>query len=380
MAQNEMLAMILAGGRGSRLKDLTTKVAKPAVFYGGKYRIIDFPLSNCANSGIDVVGVLTQYESVLLNSYVAQDGRWGLDSKDSGVYVLTPREKADQDLDVFRGTADAISQNIDFIDTYDPEYLLILSGDHIYKMNYSKMLDYHKQMHADATIAVRGVPMREASRFGIMNTDGKGRIIEFEEKPAKPKSNLASMGIYIFSWKLLRKMLVEDMKNPDSDHDFGKDIIPRMLNEKRGLFAYEFKGYWKDVGTIDSLWEANMDLLDSKNSLNLNDSSWLIYTEDVSTLPQYIGKEAKIKKAYITQGVRVEGSVTNSVLFTGAVVGKGAKIIDSVLMPGVVVEEGATVTRALVAENIHIGKKARVGSKNSENIELVAKNVKGGTK
>ena len=380
MAQNEMLAMILAGGRGSRLKDLTTKVAKPAVFYGGKYRIIDFPLSNCANSGIDVVGVLTQYESVLLNSYVAQDGRWGLDSKDSGVYVLTPREKADQGLDVFRGTADAISQNIDFIDTYDPEYLLILSGDHIYKMNYSKMLDYHKQMHADATIAVRGVPMREASRFGIMNTDGKGRIIEFEEKPAKPKSNLASMGIYIFSWKLLRKMLVEDMKNPDSDHDFGKDIIPRMLNEKKGLFAYEFKGYWKDVGTIDSLWEANMDLLDPKNSLNLNDSSWLIYTEDVSTLPQYIGKDAKIKKAYITQGVRVEGSVTNSVLFTGAIVGKGAKIVDSVLMPGVVVEEGATVTRALVAENVHIGKKARVGSRNSENIELVAKNVKGGTK
>ena len=380
MAQNEMLAMILAGGRGSRLKDLTTKVAKPAVFYGGKYRIIDFPLSNCANSGINVVGVLTQYESVLLNSYVAQDGRWGLDSKDSGVYVLTPREKADQGLDVFRGTADAISQNIDFIDTYDPEYLLILSGDHIYKMNYSKMLDYHKQMHADATIAVRGVPMREASRFGIMNTDGKGKIIEFEEKPAKPKSNLASMGIYIFSWKPLRKMLVEDMKNPDSDHDFGKDIIPRMLNEKKGLFAYEFKGYWKDVGTIDSLWEANMDLLDPKNSLNLNDSSWLIYTEDVSTLPQYIGKDAKIKKAYITQGVRVEGSVTNSVLFTGAIVGKGAKIVDSVLMPGVVVEEGATVTRALVAENVHIGKKARVGSRNSENIELVAKNVKGGTK
>jgi glucose-1-phosphate adenylyltransferase len=375
-----MLAMILAGGRGSRLKDLTTKVAKPAVFYGGKYRIIDFPLSNCANSGIDVVGVLTQYESVLLNSYVAQDGRWGLDTRDSGVYVLTPREKADQGLDVFRGTADAISQNIDFIDTYDPEYLLILSGDHIYKMNYSKMLDYHKQMHADATIAVRSVPMREASRFGIMNTDGKGKIIEFEEKPAKPKSNLASMGIYIFSWKLLRKMLIDDMKNPDSDHDFGKDIIPRMLNEKRGLFAYEFKGYWKDVGTIDSLWEANMDLLDPKNPLNLNDSSWLIYTEDVSTLPQYIGKDAKIKKAYITQGVRVEGSVTNSVLFTGAVIGKGAKVVDSVIMPGVVIEEGATVTRALVAEDVHIGKKAKVGSKNSESIELVAKNVKGGTK
>ncbi len=379
MAQNEMLAMILAGGRGSRLKDLTTKVAKPAVYYGGKYRIIDFPLSNCANSGINTVGVLTQYESVLLNSYVAQDGRWGLDSKDSGVYVLTPREKADEGLDVYRGTADAISQNIDFIDNYDPEYLLILSGDHIYKMNYDQMLDYHKQMKAEATIAVRPVPLKEASRFGIMNTDGKGKIVEFEEKPAKPKSNLASMGIYIFNWKSLRKMLVEDMKNPESNHDFGKDIIPTMLNDKKALYAYEFKGYWKDVGTIDSLWEANMDLLDPKNPLNLNDSSWLIYTEDVSTLPQYIGKEAKIKCAYITQGVRVEGSVTNSVLFTGAVVGKNAKVVDSVLMPGAVVEDGAQVTRALVAENVRIGQKAKVGSKTSDSIELVAKNVKGGT-
>lgn len=380
MAQNEMLAMILAGGRGSRLKDLTAKVAKPAVYYGGKYRIIDFPLSNCANSGIDVVGVLTQYESVLLNSYVAQDGRWGLDSKDSGVYVLTPREKADEGLDVYRGTADAISQNIDFIDAYNPEYLLILSGDHIYKMNYSKMLAYHKEHNADATIAVRGVPMKEASRFGIMNTDHKGRIIEFEEKPAKPKSNLASMGIYIFDWKLLRKMLVDDMNNPNSDHDFGKDIIPRMLNEKKDLFAYEFSGYWKDVGTIDSLWEANMDLLDPKNELNLNDSSWLIYTEDVSTLPQYIGQNAKVKRAYITQGVQIEGSVTNSVLFTGAVVKQGAKVVDSVIMPGAVIEEGAVVTRALVAENVRIGKKAKVGQKNSENIILVASNVKGGNK
>ena len=379
MAQNEMLAMILAGGRGSRLKDLTTKVAKPAVYYGGKYRIIDFPLSNCANSGINTVGVLTQYESVLLNSYVAQDGRWGLDSKDSGVYVLTPREKADEGLDVYRGTADAISQNIDFIDNYDPEYLLILSGDHIYKMNYDQMLDYHKEMNAEATIAVRPVPLKEASRFGIMNTDGHGKIVEFEEKPAKPKSNLASMGIYIFNWKPLRKMLVEDMKNPESNHDFGKDIIPKMLADEKALYAYEFKGYWKDVGTIDSLWEANMDLLDPKNSLNLNDSSWLIYTEDISTLPQYIGKDAKIKCAYITQGVRVEGSVTNSVLFTGAVVGKNAKVTDSVLMPGVVVEDGAQVTRALVAENVRIGQKAKVGGKNSESIELVAKNVKGGT-
>ncbi len=297
MAQSNMLAMILAGGRGSRLHELTSKVAKPAVFYGGKYRIIDFPLSNCANSGIDVVGVLTQYESVLLNSYVADGGRWGLDTRDSGVYVLTPREKADEGLDVYRGTADAISQNIDFIDSYDPEYLLVLSGDHIYKMNYDRMLDYHKKNNADATIAVIGVPMKEASRFGIMNTDETGRIVEFEEKPEHPKSNLASMGIYIFNWKLMRKMLIEDMKNPDSDHDFGKDFIPKMLGNGERLFAYEFKGYWKEVGTIDSLWEANMDLLDNKNRLNLHDPTWKIYTEDASALPQYIGPDAKIKEA-----------------------------------------------------------------------------------
>ena len=246
--------MILAGGRGSRLHDLTNKVAKPAVSYGGKYRIVDFPLSNCANSGIDVVGVLTQYESVLLNSYVAAGRRWGLDTKDSGVYVLPPREKADANLDVYRGTADAISQNIDFIDNYDPEYLLVLSGDHIYKMNYAKMLEYHKEHNADATIAVIGVPMKEASRFGIMNTDETGRIVEFEEKPAQPKSNLASMGIYIFNWKLLRKLLLADMKNPDSNHDFGKDIIPTLLNDGKTLVAWQFEGYWKDVGTIDSLW------------------------------------------------------------------------------------------------------------------------------
>lgn len=253
MKQNNMLAMILAGGRGSRLHELTNKVAKPAVSYGGKYRIVDFPLSNCANSGIDIVGVLTQYESVLLNSYVAAGGRWGLDARESGVFVLPPREKADADLDVYRGTADAISQNIDFIDNYDPEYVLILSGDHIYKMNYAKMLAYHKEMNADATIAVIEVPMKEASRFGIMNTDSEGRIVEFEEKPEHPKSNLASMGIYIFNWKLLRKMLLTDMKDSDSHHDFGKDIIPHLLADNRTLAAYKYQGYWKDVGTIDSL-------------------------------------------------------------------------------------------------------------------------------
>ena len=378
MKQNSMLAMILAGGRGSRLHDLTNKVAKPAVSYGGKYRIIDFPLSNCANSGIDVVGVLTQYESVELNSYVAAGGRWGLDSKDSGVYVLPPREKADTGLDVYRGTADAISQNIDFIDQYDPEYLLVLSGDHIYKMNYDKMLAFHKERQADATIAVIEVPLKEASRFGIMNTDGEtDRITEFVEKPPVPESNLASMGIYIFNWKLRRKLLLADMKNPDSNHDFGKDIIPTLLGDEKRLFAYRFKGYWKDVGTIDSLWEANMDLLSPDNELDLSDLTWKIYTEDVTALPQYIGTEARIQNAYITQGCVIEGEVTNSVIFTGAKVRPGAKVIDSVLMPGAIVEDGAVVIRALVANGVNIGKGALVGSADSEHIELIAKRVKG---
>lgn len=378
MKQNSMLAMILAGGRGSRLHDLTNKVAKPAVSYGGKYRIIDFPLSNCANSGIDVVGVLTQYESVELNSYVAAGGRWGLDSKDSGVYVLPPREKADTGLDVYRGTADAISQNIDFIDQYDPEYLLVLSGDHIYKMNYDKMLAFHKERQADATIAVIEVPLKEASRFGIMNTDGEtDRITEFVEKPPVPESNLASMGIYIFNWKLLRKLLLADMKNPDSNHDFGKDIIPTLLGDEKRLFAYRFKGYWKDVGTIDSLWEANMDLLSPDNELDLSDLTWKIYTEDVTALPQYIGTEARIQNAYITQGCVIEGEVTNSVIFTGAKVRPGAKVIDSVLMPGAIVEDGAAVIRALVANGVNIGKGALAGSADSEHIELIAKRVKG---
>ena len=313
-----------------------------------------------------------------MNSYVAAGGRWGLDAKDSGVYVLPPREKADVGLDVYRGTADAISQNIDFIDSRSPEYLLILSGDHIYKMNYAQMLAFHKASKADATIAVIEVPIKEASRFGIMNTDGEtDQIVEFEEKPAEPKSNLASMGIYIFNWKLLRKMLLADMKNPDSNHDFGKDIIPTMLNDGKRLFAYRFKGYWKDVGTIDSLWEANMDLLSPNNELDLNDPTWKIYTEDVTTLPQYIGPEANVTNAYITQGCIVEGEVKNSVLFTGSKVRPGAKVIDSVLMPGVVVEEGAVVQRALVADNIHIGKNAVAGSADSEHIELVAQRVKG---
>ncbi|MBQ6734311.1 MAG: glucose-1-phosphate adenylyltransferase [Lachnospiraceae bacterium] len=376
MKRNNMIAMILAGGRGSRLYDLTNKLAKPAVSYGGKYRIIDFPLSNCANSGIDVIGVLTQYESIFLNSYVTVDSRWGLDSNDAGIYVLPPREKAGENLNIYRGTADAITQNIDFIDNENPDFVLILSGDHIYKMNYDKMLREHISSFADASIAVIDVPKQEASRFGIMNADATGRILEFEEKPAHPKSTLASMGIYIFNWKLLRKLLIADDKNNKSSHDFGKDLIPQMLKDNRILHAYKFKGYWKDVGTIDSLWEANMDLLDPQTELNLNDETWKIYTEDTNDLPQYMGPEAVIKKAYITQGCVVEGEVTGSILFTGVKVGKGAKIIDSVLMPGVVIEEGAVITRALVADGVRIAKNTVAGKAGSEHITLVASDIK----
>ena len=377
MRQNNMLAMILAGGRGTRLYALTKKIAKPAVYYGGKYRIIDFPLSNCANSNINVVGVLTQYESVLLNSYAAAGQRWGLDAKDSGVYVLPPREKDGAAFDVYRGTADAISQNIAFIDSNNPEYVLILSGDHIYKMDYSKMLSHHKACDADATIAVLPVPMKEASRFGIMNTDETDRIVEFEEKPEHPKSNLASMGIYIFNWKQLRKMLVADMDDPNSNHDFGKDIIPAMLAENKRLYAWKFKGYWKDVGTVDSLWEANMDLLSKNNELDLNDPNWKIYTEDVSTVPHYIGPSGKVDNAYINQGCVINGEINNSVLFTNVKVSKNAKVNDSVLLPDVEVGEGAVIHRAIVMQGVKIDAGAVVGDPNSEEIELISKRVRG---
>lgn len=374
--KKEMIAMLLAGGQGSRLGVLTAKVAKPAVAFGGKYRIIDFPLSNCINSGIDTVGVLTQYQPLRLNTHIGIGMPWDLDRNNGGVTVLSPYERS-AGSDWYSGTANAIYQNIDYIDTYNPDYVLILSGDHIYKMDYEVMLDYHKENDAAVTIACMPVPWEEASRFGVVITDEHGQINEFEEKPANPRSNLASMGIYIFDWKQLRKLLVADMKNPDSNHDFGKDIIPTLLNDGKRLLAYKFKGYWKDVGTIDSLWEANMDLLDKKNELDLSDPTWKIYTEDVTTLPHYVGAEADIKRAFITQGCVIEGEVKNSVLFTGAKVGAGAKIIDSVLMPGVSVEEGAVVTRALVADGVKIGKEAVVGSADSEHIELVAKRVKG---
>ncbi|MEE8792812.1 MAG: glucose-1-phosphate adenylyltransferase [Erysipelotrichaceae bacterium] len=373
MRANTMAAMILAGGRGSRLLDLTKKVAKPAVHFGGKYRIIDFPLSNCANSGISTVGVLTQYESVILNAYVAKDQFWGLDTNDGGVYVLTPRERDTKGLEVYRGTADAITANLDFLDQINPEYVLILSGDHIYKMNYDKMLAYHKEKMADATIAVLQVSLKEATRFGIMNCDKDDMIEEFEEKPAHPKSNLASMGIYIFTYKTLRKYLLADDKDPNSNHDFGKDIIPAYLRDNRRLAAYRFKGYWKDVGTVDSLWESNMDLLKKNSPLDLGDQSWKIYTEDVNALPQYIGEDAKIENAYITQGSVVLGEVRNSVLGTNCVVGKGAQVVDSVIQPGAKIGEGAKVTRCIVADDVEVAPGAVVGSADSEHIELVAK-------
>lgn len=371
IVKNEMLAMILAGGRGTRLLDLTNKVAKPAVYYGGKYRIVDFPLSNAANSGIDVIGVLTQYESIQLNAYVSQGSRWGLEGRGKGVFVLPPREKDNTTFGVYKGTADAIYQNIDFMDMYEPEYVLILSGDHIYKMNYAKMLAFHKEQNADVTIAGLEVTYEEAKRFGIMNTDANDRIVEFEEKPAHPKNNLASMGIYIFTYKALKKALNLDANDEKSAHDFGKNIIPYMLNNNKKLMAYRFKGYWKDVGTIDSLWEANMDLLDSDNGLNLSDETWKIYTEDAPATPQVIGPKAKIKRSYINQGCVIDGTVENSVLFTDCKISKGAKVIDSVLMPKVVVEEGAVVKNCIVAEGLVIPKDAEIGDRNE--IKLIAR-------
>lgn len=374
MKSNNMLAMILAGGRGTRLLELTDKVAKPAVYFGGKYRIIDFPLSNCANSGIQMVGVLTQYESVLLNSYVAQDEKWGLDAKNSGVFVLPPREKSDG-FGLYRGTADAITQNIDFIDQYNPEYVLVLSGDHIYKMDYSLMLDFHKENQADVTIAVLEVPLREASRFGIMNTDEDDKIYEFEEKPAEPKSNLASMGVYIFNWKALRRELLLDAVDENSHHDFGKNIIPSFLEKGKRLFAYRFKGYWKDVGTIDSLWESNMDLLKERNKLDLMDSDWKIYTEDVAATPQIIQEDGVVKSSIVNQGCVINGHVENSVLFTNVIVKKGAVIKDSVIMPNSVIHEGARLDKVLVGPNVTISEKSVIKTKKGQEVILVHKNV-----
>ncbi|MCQ8271371.1 glucose-1-phosphate adenylyltransferase [Streptococcus suis] len=373
MAQNKMLAMILAGGRGTRLEGLTKKVAKPAVAFGGKYRIIDFPLSNCANSGIDIVGVLTQYEPVLLNSYVAQSQRWGLDVQGSGVFVLPPSEKI-EGFGLYKGTADAITQNIDFIDLHDPEYVLILSGDHIYKMNYDKLLDTHIQKKADATIAVIEVPIKEASRFGIMNTDEDYRIEEFEEKPENPKSNLASMGIYIFTWKTLKKYLQEDDKLDTSSHDFGHDIIPKYLEDGRTLITHPFRGYWKDVGTVNSLWESNMDLIDHAGDLDLSDRSWRIYSEDKGSPAQVIGATATVKSAYIDKGAVIDGTVEHSVISTDVQVNQNAVVKNSVVLPGAIIGEGVELDYVIVAENIKIADGVKLTG-DIDHILLIDKNV-----
>lgn len=368
----EIVAMILAGGRGTRLKELTAKVAKPAVHFGGKYRIIDFPLSNCANSGIDVVGVLTQYESVVLGTYVGAGTKWGLDGGQSLAAILPARERDEVGATWYEGTADAIYQNIGFLDQYDPEYVLILSGDHIYKMDYAQMLEAHKARGADATIAVLNVSLKEASRFGIMNTNEDGSIYEFEEKPEKPKSTLASMGIYIFTYKQLRRYLIADAKKKDSKHDFGMNIIPDMLADNKKLYAYEFDGYWKDVGTVESLWQANMDLIHDKE-LDLYNikKDWKIYTEDTLGIPQIIGEKVNVKNSLITQGCLVNGEVSGSVLFNNVNVGEGAKVIDSVLMPGVLVEEGAEIYKAIIDEGVVVKAKSII-NKEAKEVALVS--------
>ena len=360
--KKECIAMLLAGGQGSRLYALTRETAKPALPFGGKYRIIDFALSNCVNSGIDTVGVLTQYRPLELNSYLGNGQAWDLDHSDGGVHVLPPYVSAGDTGSWYSGTANAIYQNIGFIDLYDPEYVLVLSGDHIYKMDYAKMLAYHKQTGADATISVLEVSLEEATRFGIMNVDETEQIYAFEEKPAHPKSTLASMGVYLFSWKKLRKYLIEDEQDPNSDNDFGKNIIPTMLAQGEKLFAYRFQGYWKDVGTIPSLWDANMDLLSPTSGIDIHNSAWPILTHSPVLPAEYISSQAELSHSLVCDGCVVEGNVENSLLFHSATVEPGANIRYSILMPGATVKSGATVEYSIVAENIEVGENAHVGN------------------
>lgn len=359
MRGTECLAMILAGGQGSRLGLLTQNIAKPAVYFGGKYRIIDFPLSNCHNSGIDTVGVLTQYKPLALHSYIGTGEAWDLDRKAGGVYILPPYAR-EKDAEWYKGTANAIYQNINFIDEMAPNYVVILSGDHIYKMDYSKMLDFHKDRGAEATISVIEVPWEEASRFGIMSADENGRVTEFVEKPEVPKSNLASMGIYIFNWNFLKRYLEEDARDALSSHDFGKNVIPNMLGDGRKLFAYPFAGYWKDVGTVDSLWEAHMDLLKDDTELDLYDPSWRIYSVNPAKPPHYIAEGAVVKNSMVSEGATVYGTVDHSVLFEGVRIGKGAVVKDSVLMPGVIIGENARVEKTVLSRGAKIDAGATV--------------------
>lgn len=354
--------MLLAGGQGSRLGILTKNIAKPAVPYGGKYRIIDFPLSNCVNSGIYTVGVLTQYQPLELNDYIGNGQAWDLDRANGGVHILSPYQQI-KGTEWYKGTANAIYQNINFIDRYDPEYVLILSGDHIYKMDYSKMISYHKEKNADCTIAMLEVPWEEASRFGLMIVNDDGSISEFEEKPKNPRSNKASMGVYVFSWKKLRQYLIDDENNPESSNDFGHDLIPAMHQAGERMFAYQFDGYWKDVGTIDSLWEANLDLLNPQVDLDLTDTSWKIYSKNPVVGPHYIADGAKVQNSMIAEGCEIGGEVDFSVLFANVEVEEGAVVRDSIIMPNSVIKSGAVVQYAIVAENVTVESGATVGAR-----------------
>ena len=359
--KTECLAMLLAGGQGSRLGILTKNIAKPAVPYGGKYRIIDFPLSNCINSGIETVGVLTQYQPLELNDYIGNGSAWDLDRVRGGVHILSPYQQI-KGTQWYKGTANAIYQNINFIDRYNPEYVAVLSGDHIYKMDYSKMLAYHKEKKAACTIAMLEVPWEEASRFGLMFVNDDGSISEFEEKPKNPKSNKASMGVYIFTWSVLRKYLIDDENNPSSGNDFGHDVIPAMHSAGERLFAYQFDGYWKDVGTIDSLWEANLDLLNPKVDLDLSDNSWKIYSKTTAAPPHFISDKAAVENSMIAEGCEIDGEVDYSILFSNVTVEKGATVRYSIVMPGTVIRSGALVEYSIVAENAVIDENAHVGN------------------
>jgi len=361
LKKHECVAMLLAGGQGSRLGVLTRNIAKPAVPYGGKYRIIDFPLSNCINSGIDVVGVLTQYQPLELNDYIGSGQPWDLDRSEGGVHILPPYQR-NQGADWYKGTANAIYQNIPFIEKYDPEYVLILSGDHIYKMDYSDMLDFHKEKGADCTIAVLDVSLEEASRFGIMNTLPDGTIYEFEEKPKQPKSTKASMGIYVFTWSKLKEYLIRDENTEGSANDFGKNIIPNMLSDKQKMVAYPFEGYWKDVGTIESLWDANLDLLSPTVSLDLSDDNWRIYSKNPVMPPHYVAPSAQIENSLIAEGCDIAGKLDFSILFAGVEVEEGASVDYSIVMPGARIKKGAKVRYAIVAEDAVIGENAEIGA------------------
>jgi glucose-1-phosphate adenylyltransferase len=372
--------MLLAGGKGSRLSSLTKNLAKPAVPFGGKYRIIDFTLSNCTNSGIDTVGVLTQYQPLELNTYIGIGSAWDLDRRNGGVTVLPPYAESSE-VRWYKGTANAIYENLNYLKQYDPEYVLILSGDHIYKMDYSEMLDYHIEKKADVTISVIEVPWEEASRFGIMNTNEEMEIIEFEEKPAYPKNNLASMGIYIFNWSILKEFLEMDNRNPESSHDFGKDVIPLLIEEKKRLVAYPFKGYWKDVGTVKSLWEANMDLLVEEPLLNLFDHSWLIYSVNPNEPPQYISPSADVKESLVNEGCVIEGKVEKSVLFQGVYIGQGATIKHSVIMPNAVIGENVYLEKVIVPPNMNVPSETVIYAKEGQDeVILVTEELLGNPK